>query len=63
MKKLALESLHQLMADQLLNDIRAGDLIVEIDKAPVGKMNIRLAIDKLRGKKGTKIELTILRRV
>lgn len=44
-----------------LNDIRAGDLIVEIDKAPVGKMNIRLAIDKLRGKKGTKIELTILR--
>ena len=33
-----------------LNDIRAGDLIVEIDKAPVGKMNIRLAIDKLRGK-------------
>ena len=44
-----------------LNDIRAGDLIVEIDKAPVGKMNIRVAIDKLRGKKGTKIELTILR--
>ncbi len=44
-----------------LNDIRAGDLIVEIDKAPIGKMNIRLAIDKLRGKKGTKIELTILR--
>ena len=44
-----------------LNDIRAGDLIVEIDKAPVGKMSIRLAIDKLRGKKGTKIELTILR--
>ena len=44
-----------------LNDIRAGDLIVEIDKAPVGKMNIRLAIDKLRGKKGTKVELTIIR--
>ena len=43
------------------NDIRSGDLIVELDKSPVSKMNIQKAIDKLRGEKGTEIELTILR--
>ena len=43
------------------NDIRSGDLIVELNKSPVSKMNIQKAIDKLRGEKGTEIELTILR--
>ena len=43
------------------NDIRSGDLIVELDKSPVSKMNIQKAIDKLRGERGTEIELTILR--
>ena len=43
------------------NDIRSGDLIVELDKSPVSKMNIQKAIDKLRGEKGTEIELTIFR--
>jgi carboxyl-terminal processing protease len=41
--------------------IKAGDLIVEIDAVPVRGMALQKAIDKLRGEKGTSIDLTVLR--
>ena len=41
--------------------IKAGDLIVEVDGAPVRGMALQKAIDKLRGEKGTSIDLTVLR--
>ena len=41
--------------------IKAGDLIVEVDGAPVRGMALPKAIDKLRGDKGTSIDLTVLR--
>ncbi len=41
--------------------IEAGDLIVEVDGAPVRGMAVQKAIDKLRGEKGTSIHLTVLR--
>ena len=41
--------------------IEAGDLIVEVDGAPVRGMAVQKAIDKLRGEKGTSIRLTVLR--
>jgi carboxyl-terminal processing protease len=41
--------------------IKAGDLIVEVDGTPVRGMALQKAIDKLRGEKGTSIELTVLR--
>jgi carboxyl-terminal processing protease len=41
--------------------IRAGDLIVEVDGVPVRGMALQKAIDKLRGEKGTSIDLTVLR--
>ena len=41
--------------------IKAGDLIVEVDGAPVRGMAVQKAIDKLRGEKGTSIRLTVLR--
>jgi len=41
--------------------IKAGDLIVEVDGVPVRGMALQKAIDKLRGEKGTSIELMVLR--
>jgi carboxyl-terminal processing protease len=41
--------------------IKAGDLIVEVDGMPVRGMALQKAIDKLRGEKGTSIDLRILR--
>ncbi len=41
--------------------ILAGDLIVKLDGTPVKGMGLNQAIDKMRGKKGTKIVLTIVR--
>jgi carboxyl-terminal processing protease len=41
--------------------IKAGDLIVEVDGIPVRGMALQKAIDKLRGEKGTSIDLTVLR--
>ncbi|SFD31651.1 carboxyl-terminal processing protease [Thiohalospira halophila DSM 15071] len=41
--------------------VRAGDLIVRIDSAPVKEMNLGEAVEKMRGEPGSEIELTILR--
>ena len=41
--------------------IEAGDFIVEVDGTPVRGMAVQKAIDKLRGEKGTSIELTVFR--
>ena len=41
--------------------IEAGDLIVEMNNAPVRGMGVQKAIDKLRGEKGTSIKLTVYR--
>ena len=41
--------------------IKAGDLIIEVDNVPVRGMALQKAIDKLRGEKGTSIDLRILR--
>lgn len=41
--------------------ILAGDLIVRIDETPVKDLNLRAAVDKMRGKPGTDIYLTIVR--
>ena len=41
--------------------IEAGDLIIEMDGSPIRGIGLQKAIDKLRGEKGTNIELTIYR--
>jgi carboxyl-terminal processing protease len=41
--------------------IKAGDLIIEVNSTPVRGMALQKAIDKLRGEKGTSIDLTVLR--
>lgn len=41
--------------------IKAGDLIIEVNGTPVRGMALQKAIDKLRGEKGTSIDLTVLR--
>ena len=41
--------------------IKAGDLIVDVDGVPVRGMALQKAIDKLRGEKGTSINLMVLR--
>ena len=41
--------------------IEAGDLIIEMNGAPVRGMGVQKAIDKMRGQKGTSIKLTIYR--
>lgn len=41
--------------------IEAGDLIIEMNDAPVRGMGVQKAIDKMRGEKGTKIKLTVYR--
>ena len=41
--------------------IEAGDLIIEMDDSPIRGLGLQKAIDKLRGKKGTIIKLTVYR--
>jgi carboxyl-terminal processing protease len=41
--------------------LQAGDLIVRIDEKPVKGMTLNDAVNLMRGKAGTKIELTIMR--
>ena len=41
--------------------IEAGDLIIEMNDAPVRGMGVQKAIDKMRGEKGTSIKLTVYR--
>ncbi len=41
--------------------IRAGDLIIRLDDTPVKGLTLRQAVEKMRGKPGTKITLTIIR--
>jgi len=41
--------------------ILAGDVIVRLDEAPVKGMSLSDAIDKMRGKAGTEIVLTVVR--
>jgi len=42
--------------------IKAGDIIVEIDGEPTDTMTLREVVKKLRGKPGTKVTLTIIRK-
>lgn len=42
--------------------VKAGDLIVRINNKVIKKMTIREAINMIRGKRGTDVELTILRK-
>jgi carboxyl-terminal processing protease len=42
--------------------IKPGDMIVRINKEPVKGMSLRDAVTKMRGKKGTDIKLTIIRK-
>jgi len=42
--------------------VKAGDLIVRINDNPVKGMNLREAVKQMRGKKGTAIKLTVLRK-
>lgn len=41
--------------------IKAGDLIIKLDDAPVKGMSLTTAVDKMRGKPGSNIVLTIVR--
>jgi len=41
--------------------IKSGDLIIRIDDTPVQGMELRDAVNKMRGERGTSITLTILR--
>lgn len=41
--------------------VKAGDLIVRLDDTPVKGLSLREAVDKMRGKKGSIITLTIIR--
>ncbi len=41
--------------------VKAGDLIVKIDESPVKDLDLRKAVEKMRGKPGTDINLTIIR--
>lgn len=42
--------------------LRAGDVIVEVDRKPVAGMRVDDVVKKIRGPRGTKVELTIRRR-
>jgi carboxyl-terminal processing protease len=42
--------------------ILAGDLIIQIDQSPLKGLPLEEAIEKMRGPKGSKIELTIVRK-
>lgn len=41
--------------------IESGDVIVKIDDTPVKGLSLREAVEKMRGEKGTKVTLTIIR--
>jgi carboxyl-terminal processing protease len=41
--------------------IKAGDLIVRLDKSPIKGMSLKNAIEKMRGKKGSIVNLTVIR--
>ncbi len=41
--------------------IKAGDKIIKIDGAPTSDMTLTQAVDKMRGPKGTKVTITIMR--
>jgi carboxyl-terminal processing protease len=41
--------------------VLAGDLIIKLDGSPINGMTLNQAVDKMRGKKGTSIDLTIVR--
>lgn len=42
--------------------IKSGDLVVRIDDAPVKGLTLQQAVEKLRGKPGTEVSLTIMRK-
>jgi len=42
--------------------VMPGDIIIRIDKDPVRSMNLREAVSKMRGKPGTSVSLTIIRK-
>jgi carboxyl-terminal processing protease len=42
--------------------VKAGDVIVEVDKKPVAGMRVDDVVKKIRGPRGTKVELTIRRK-
>lgn len=42
--------------------IKAGDLIVRLDDAPIKGMSLKKAVETMRGEKGTSINLTIMRK-
>jgi len=42
--------------------IKSGDLVVKIDEAPVKGLTLQQAVEKLRGKAGTDVQLTIMRK-
>lgn len=41
--------------------VKAGDLIIRLDKTPVKGLTLRDAVGKMRGKKGTPIKITVIR--
>jgi carboxyl-terminal processing protease len=41
--------------------LKTGDLIVRIDDTPIKELNLRDAVDRMRGKPGTDVYLTIVR--
>jgi carboxyl-terminal processing protease len=43
-------------------DLRSGDLIIKIDDTPVRDLGLKDAVDKMKGKPGSTIQLTILRK-
>jgi carboxyl-terminal processing protease len=45
-----------------LADIKSGDLIVKLDETPVKGLTLSEAVKRMRGKPGTKITLTVLRK-
>lgn len=42
--------------------VKAGDLVVKIDDTPVKGLSLQQAVEKLRGKSGTDVQLTIMRK-
>ena len=42
--------------------VKAGDLIIRIDDTPIKGMSLKEAVNRMRGKKGSSIKLTILRK-
>lgn len=42
--------------------IKAGDLVVRIDDTPVKGLTLQQAVEKLRGKAGTDVQLTVMRK-